>query len=207
MPAIMTAGFRVVVIPAANPPYSRRRREQGNCSMMSSLVAAEIGLWWDDIPRPCHHPGAVADNDRHNGVPRLFGLALLAEAATLGIASYLHRGGHIPLGFTVVRGEQFTRASVPEAVIGAVLAAAAAIAATAPARARRAALFATAFAVFGVLVGVAFVVTSGRPSIAIDLAYHAILLAALTTTLVLLALRRPETASGQAPERQRVRSR
>jgi hypothetical protein len=40
MPAIMTAGFRVVVIPADNPPYSRRRREQGSTSMMSSLVAA-----------------------------------------------------------------------------------------------------------------------------------------------------------------------
>jgi hypothetical protein len=47
----------------------------------------------------------------------------------------------------------------------------------------------------------------GRPSIAIDLTYHAILLAALITTLVLLALRRPRAASGQAPKRQRVRSR
>ena len=149
----------------------------------------------------------MADNDRHNGAPRLFGLALLVEAATLGIASYLHRDGHIPLGFTVVRGEQFTAASVPEAVIGAILAAGAVIVLTAPDRARRAALFAAAFGVFGVLAGVAFVVTSGRPNIAIDLAYHAILLAALTTTLVLLALRRPGAASGQAPERQRARSR
>jgi hypothetical protein len=149
----------------------------------------------------------MTDNARRGGVPRLFGLALLAEAATLGIASYLHRGGHIPLGFTVVRGEQFTAASVPEAVIGAILAAGAAIVLTAPVRARGAALFATAFGVFGVLAGVAFVVTSGRPSIAIDLAYHAIVLAALTATLVLLALRRPGAASGRAPERQRVRSR
>ena len=149
----------------------------------------------------------MTDNDRRGGVPRLFGFALLAEAATLGIASYLHRDGHIPLGFTVVRGEQFTAASVPEAVIGAILAAGAATVLTSPVRARGAALFATAFGVFGVLAGVAFVVTSGRPSIAIDLAYHAIVLAALTATLVLLALRRPGAASGQAPERQRVRSR
>jgi heme A synthase len=149
----------------------------------------------------------MADNDRYNGAPRLFGLALLAEAATLGVASYLHRDGHIPLGFTVIRGEQFTGASVPEAVIGAILAAGAAIVLTAPDRARRAALFATAFGVFGVLAGVAFVVTSGRPSIGIDLAYHAILLAALTTTLVLLALRRPGAEGEQPPERQRVRSR
>lgn len=149
----------------------------------------------------------MTENDRRNGVPRLFAFAMLAEAATLGIASYLHTDGHIPLGFTVIRGEQFTGASVPEAIIGAILAAGAAIAATAPDRARRAALFATGFGVFGVLAGVAFVLTSGRPSIAIDLTYHAILLAALITTLVLLALRRPRAASGQAPERQRVRSR
>ena len=132
---------------------------------------------------------------------------MLAEAATLGTASYLHRDGRIPLGLTVVRGEQFTGASVPEAVIGAILAAGAAIVLAAPDRARRAALFATGFGVLGVLAGVAFVATSGRPSITIDLTYHAILLAALTTTLVLLALRRPRAASGQAPERQRVRSR
>lgn len=149
----------------------------------------------------------MTENDRRNGVPRLFAFAMLAEAATLGIASYLHTDGHIPLGFTVIRGEQFTGASVPEAIIGAILAAGAAIAATAPDRARRAALFATGFGVFGVLAGVAFVLTSGRPSIVIDLTYHAILLAALITTLVLLALRRPRAASGQAPERQRVRSR
>lgn len=149
----------------------------------------------------------MANNDQHNRAPRLFALAMLAEAATLGIASYLHRGGHIPLGFTVIRGEQFTRASVPEAIIGAVLAAGAAVAATSPGRARRAGLFATGFGVVGVVAGVGFVLTSGRPSIAIDLTYHAILLAALTTTLVLLALSRPRAASGQPPERQRVRSR
>jgi heme A synthase len=149
----------------------------------------------------------MTDNNRHNEVPRLFAFAMLAEAATLGIASYLHRDGHIPLGFTVVRGEQFTGASVPEAVIGAILAAGAAIVLTVPGRARRAALFATGFGVFGVLAGVGFVLTSGRPSIAIDLTYHATLLAALITTLVLLALRRPRAASERAPERQRVRSR
>lgn len=149
----------------------------------------------------------MTDNDRNNGVPRPFALAMLAEAATLGIASYLHRDGHIPLGFTVVRGEQFTGASVPEAVIGAILAAGAAIVLTVPDRARRAALFAVVFGVFGVLAGVGFVLTSGRPSIAIDLTYHAILLTALITTLLLRALRRPRAASGREPEPQRVRSR
>ena len=154
----------------------------------------------------------MADNDRHygaphDGVPRLFGLALLAAAATLGIASYLHRGGHITLGFTVIRGERFTGASVPEAVIGAILTAGAVVVLAAPGRARRAALCAAGFGVFGVLAGVGFVAASGRPGIAVDLAYHAILLAALTATLVLLALRRPRTGSGRVPERQRARSR
>lgn len=149
----------------------------------------------------------MTDNDRRGGVSRLFGLALLAEAATLGVASYLHRDGRIPLGFTVIRGELFTEASVPEAVIGAVVAVGALIVLVVPGRAYRAALYAAGFGVFGVLAGVVFVLTSGRPSIAPDLTYHAILLTALVTTLVLLVRRRPRAASGPAPEAQRVRSR
>ena len=151
----------------------------------------------------------MADNQLPGGagVPRLLGLVLLAEAATLGIASYLHRDGRIPLGFTVIHGEQFTAASVPEAVIGAVLAAGAVIVLMAPSVARRAAVFATGFGIFGVVVGTVFVLTSGRPSITIDLTYHAVLLAVLITTMVMLALRRPRTVPGQAAERQRVRSR
>lgn len=143
------------------------------------------------------------------GVPRRFGVVLLAEAATLGIASYLHRDGRIPLGFTVIHGEQFASASIPEAVIGAVLAAGAAIVLVAPARARRTAVFATGFGIFGFVVGTVFVLTSGRPSIAIDLTYHAVLLTALIMTMVALALAlgRPRAAPGQSPERQRVRSR
>jgi heme A synthase len=138
-------------------------------------------------------------------VPRLFGLAMLAEAATLGVASYLHRDGRIPLGFTVIHGEQFPAASVPEAVIGAVLAAGAAIVLTAPARARRTAIFATGFGIFGFIVGTLFVLTSGRPDITIDLAYHATLLTLLITTLVMLAL--GQSPPGYAARRQRVRSR
>jgi heme A synthase len=140
-------------------------------------------------------------------VPRLFGLAMLAEAATLGAASYLHRDGRIPLGFTVIHGEQFPAASVPEAVIGAVLAAGAAIAATASARARRAAIFATGFGIFGLVAGTIFVLTSGRPDITVDLTYHATLLTLLITTLVMLALGQSPPAPGYAARRQRVRSR
>jgi heme A synthase len=140
-------------------------------------------------------------------VPRLFGLVMLAEAATLGIASYLHRDGRIPLGFTVIHGEQYPAASVPEAVIGAVLAAGAAIVLTAPARARRTAVFATGFGIFGFIVGMIFVLTSGRPNITIDLTYHATLLTLLITTLVMLTLRQSPPVPGYDARRQRVRSR
>ena len=132
---------------------------------------------------------------------------MLAEAATLGFASYLHHDGRIPLGFTAIHGEQFPAASIPEAVIGAVLAAGAAIVLTAPARSRRAALFATGFGIFGVTVGTVFVLTSGRPSVTIDLTYHTILLVALISTLFVLALGPTRPAVADAPGRQRVRSR
>ena len=106
---------------------------------------------------------------------------MLAEAATFGIASYLHLGGRIPLGFTAINGEHFGRASVPEAIIGAVLTVAAVVVAVAPGRARTAAVGATSFAALGVLAGLGFVLASSRPHIAADLAYH------LTMLLVLLA--------------------
>jgi hypothetical protein len=212
MRAIMTVGGRVVVGLRDNPRYSRRRRpraEQARCRRGSQR---ETGLWLTTSAARVTTLEAMADNQRNSTrrqreIPRLFGLVLLAEAATLGIASYLHRDGHIALGFTVIHGEQFTGASVPEAIIGAVLATGAVIVLTAPARARRAAVFAAGFGVFGVLAGIFSVLTSGRPSVTIDLTYHSILLAALITTLVMLALWRPRVASGQAPERQRVRSR
>jgi heme A synthase len=132
---------------------------------------------------------------------------MLAEAATLGIASYLHRDGRIPLGFTVIHGEQFAAASIPEAVIGAVLAVGAAVVLSAPLRARRTAVFTTGFGIFGFIVGTIFVLTSGRPDITIDLAYHSILLVVLITTLVMLVLGQSPPAPGHAPRRQRVRSR
>lgn len=133
---------------------------------------------------------------------------MLAEAATLGIASYLHRDGRIPLGFTVIHGEQFQAASVPEAIIGAVLAAGAVVVLATPARARRAAVFATGFGIFGFLVGTVFVLTSGRPSVTIDLTYHATALTVLVATLVMLVLGQgPSAPEHAAWRRQRVRSR
>jgi len=119
------------------------------------------------------------------------GVAMLAEAVTLWVASFLHRQGQIPLGFTVVRGEHFPAASIPELVIGVVLALGALVVLAAPSRARRPALFATGFGVFGVLGGLTIVVSGGSPDTAVDLTYHSLLLAALVATFVVLLLRHP----------------
>jgi hypothetical protein len=122
-------------------------------------------------------------------VDRWLAVAMLAEAATTFIASYLHRDGRIPLGFTVIRGERFPGASTPELIIGIVLTLGAVFLLTAPPWGRRVAIGATGFAIFGFLLGSAIVLTSSRPSI--DLAYHATLLAALIATFAFLLAQRP----------------
>jgi hypothetical protein len=145
---------------------------------------------------------------RQAGTDRRFAVVMLAAAATFGIASYLHLDGRIPLGFTTITGEHFGRASVPEAVIGAVLAVGAVVVAVAPGRARTAALGATGFAAVGVLAGLGFVLTSSRPHIAADLAYHLTMLLVLLAGLVVLVRtdrvgqRRAGTAPGGEPDRE-----
>jgi hypothetical protein len=139
------------------------------------------------------HPATTAGRA---GLPRWFGILLLAEAATFGVASYLHRDGRIGLGFTTITGEHFPNAALPEAVIGAVLAVAGAFALAAPARARTLAAAATGFAVLGVVVGLTVVLGSTRASIGADVGYHAGILAVLLASVYLLgsggrAMRRP----------------
>lgn len=125
------------------------------------------------------------------------GLLMILAAVTLGVASYLHRQGHIPLGFTEIRGESFYGASIPEAVIAFVLVIGAALyLAAAPAgrvsatrrRARRIALAATGFAIAGTVYGIT--VTIGRGQ-APDIVYHSCLMAILLTAGTLLLRRRP----------------
>src|SRR5215469_10168577 len=88
---------------------------------------------------------------RPAGMDRRYAVFLLATAATFEIASYLHQDGKIPLDFTTITGEHFSRASIPEAIIGPVLTAGAIVVTAAPGRARTAALGATSFAALGVL--------------------------------------------------------
>lgn len=137
-------------------------------------------------------PGqAGSQQPRPSRVGRGYGAAMLAEAATLWVASYLHRQGRISLGFTVIKGEHFPGASIPELVIGIVLALGALVVLAAPARARRPALIASGFGVFGILVGITIVITGGSPNATVDLTYHATILAATLATFVLLLLRHP----------------
>lgn len=128
------------------------------------------------------------------------GVAMLAEAVTFGIASYLHLDGRIPLGFVTITGEHFRDAAIPEAIIGSVLAAGALCLLAGAARGRGIALAVTGFAIAGTAVGIGAVSSSGRPSITADLAYHAVIMAALLVTFAgLLAAGRGRPASGSVP--------
>jgi hypothetical protein len=177
LPEIPRAGRTVGGAPASSPEAGRNNRAA------------------DDRPVTCCHHERMSDEQ--DVLTRGFGIVMLAEAATLGIASYLHRDGHIALGFTVITGEHFTAASTPEAIIGGVLAAGAAFVLAAPRRARKIAVGTTGFALLGVIVGIAAVLGSSRPDITADLTYHAILLAALLATFVLLLLLRgPRAPAG-----------
>src|SRR5215831_3797532 len=144
-------------------------------------------------------PAARRAQQRPARMDRRYAVVLLAAAATFGVASYLHLDGNIPLGFTIITGEHFSRASIPEAIIGAVLAAGAAVVTAAPGWARTAALGATGFAALGVLAGLGFVLTSSRPHIAADLAYHLTMLLVLLAGLVVLVRTGHGRRSGTAP--------
>jgi hypothetical protein len=133
------------------------------------------------------HRPALPVTPGRAGTARWLGLALLAQAATFGIASYLHRGGHIALGFTTVVGGHFPHAALPEAVIGAVLALAGAAVLAAPGRARGVAIGATAFAIAGVVVGLTVLLTGSSAHAAADFGYHAGILVTLLASVFGLA--------------------
>ncbi len=159
--------------------------------------------------RPASPPGATPsrpDTGHHTGAGRgpAAGVLMALAGITLGVAAYLHRQGHIPLGFTEIRGESFYAASIPEAVIAFVLVAGAAVYLAAPpaaraapgrGQARRVALAATTFAVIGVAYGMTVTISDGRVP---DIIYHSCLMALLLITGVLL-LRRHAPADRREP--------
>ena len=122
---------------------------------------------------------------RQAEVGRRYPVVMLAAAATIGTASYLHLDGRIPLGFTTITGEHFSHVSIPEAIIGAVLAAGAVTVTVAPRRARTVARGVIGFAVLGVLAGLGITLASS-PHLAADLAYHLGVLTVLLAALMAL---------------------
>lgn len=112
-----------------------------------------------------------------NGIAAL----MLATTLTLLIASLIHFGLRIPLGFTTIH-ETGPGAAIPEALIAAVLAVGAASLILRVRSRWPIAVASSLFAVLGVCVGLRFTLMDGQTG---DVAYHLGLLAAL---LVLVAL-------------------
>jgi hypothetical protein len=120
-----------------------------------------------------------------HGVIRKVAALMIAEAATLGVASGLHLAG-----LAQGRSAPFDPdgAGVAEAVIGAVLVAAAVAMLRAPARGWTVGLAATGFAIAGFLVGLNFTVRGGHLA---DVVYHLVMLPVLVGGLIALLRARP----------------
>jgi hypothetical protein len=173
--------------------------------MMTGSEAGPAGSRTAPAGQPPAGNLARARRDAGAGPGPAAGLLMALAAVTLGVAAYLHRNGHIPLGFTDIRGESFYGASIPEAVIAFVLAAGGAVYLAAPraarasaarGQARRVALAATVFAIIGVAYGMTVTISDGRVP---DIVYHPSLMATLLITAALLLRRSSAAASGPRP--------
>lgn len=114
------------------------------------------------------------------------GVLMAIAAVTFGIASAVHFGGTVPLGFVTVH-DPFPGAKFPEMIIGAVLAAGSIPVLARVRFARVIGLLATGFAVIGTVAGLHFTLGSGRTG---DLEYHVGVLTLLVVTFALLYLPR-----------------
>jgi hypothetical protein len=107
---------------------------------------------------------------------------MAVAAVTFWIASAIHFGARIPLGFTTLH-DPFPGAAIPEAIIGVVVASGV----LAIAERWRAnwgiAVGTTLFAIVGTLYGLSVTLGSGRSA---DIAYHVSVLVVLIVTLCLL---------------------
>ena len=114
-------------------------------------------------------------------LPVITGALMALAAAALAIASIVHFGVGIPVGFTTI-SDSFPGAAPPEAVIAAVVAIGATAVLTRRTRSRGIALGTTSFALLGTVFGLTITLNSTRTG---DVAYH---LSILTTLLVILGL-------------------
>lgn len=121
---------------------------------------------------------------RRRRPPATAGVLMALAAASFAIASIVHFGVGIPVGFTTI-SDSFPGAAPPEAVIAAVVAIGATAVLTRRTKSRRIALGTTSFALLGTVFGLTFTLNSARTG---DIAYH---LSILATLLVILGLLLP----------------
>lgn len=119
------------------------------------------------------------------------GVLMAIAAVTFGIASAVHFGDTIPLGFVTVH-DPYPGAKFPEMIIGAVMAAGSVPVLARMRFARLAGTIATGFAVLGTLAGLHFTLGGGRMG---DLEYHFGVLTLLVVTFALLYLPRASRRS------------
>ncbi|WP_329245267.1 hypothetical protein OG417_49345 [Actinoallomurus sp. NBC_01490] len=118
---------------------------------------------------------------RRRQPPVAAGVLMALAAAAFVVASVIHFGADIPIGFTTV-SDSFSGAATPEAVIAAVVAIGATAVLTRRTRSRGVALGTTSFALLGTAYGLTVTLNSTRTG---DVAYH---LGILTTLLIILGL-------------------
>lgn len=112
--------------------------------------------------------------------PGLVRAMLGAEALAFALASLIHRGALLP-------GYAHGAATTAETVIAAALLAGLALSWILPARIRAIGLAAQGFALLGTVAGLAAIAGGVGPQTALDLVYHAIMVAALAAGLAALA--------------------
>ncbi len=113
--------------------------------------------------------------------PVAAGVLMALAAAAFAIASIVHFGVDIPVGFATI-SDSFPGAAPPEAVIAAVVAIGATAVLTRPTKSRGIALGTTSFALLGTVYGLNITLNSTRTG---DVAYH---LSILTTLVIILGL-------------------
>lgn len=113
------------------------------------------------------------------------GVLMALAAAAFAVASIVHFGVAVPVGFTTIT-DSFPGAAPPEAVIAAVVAIGAAAVLTRRAKSRGIGLGTTSFALLGTAYGLSITLNGTRTG---DVAYHIGILTILLVILGLLLMR------------------